>query len=96
MEFFTDKNFKLDVENKLNHYEILLGTNGTLSAHTVWNSNTNAIANSANYQVYKDLTNDAIVLVSSIIDNLHIFNTSSKLYAQETKIANNAKKFVLE
>jgi hypothetical protein len=88
MEFFTDRYYKLDVENKLNHHQILFDSNGSFSGYTIIPE---GVTISETYA-----TNNAVVLVSNNIDAVHLYNTISKKYAQETKITNNAKKFVLE
>jgi hypothetical protein len=83
MDFFIDKYYEKDVENKLNYHQVLYGTNGTASYQVIGGTPTATIING-----------NVVVLFSNSIDTIHVL--VNNVYMQEFKIAINAKKFVLE
>jgi hypothetical protein len=83
MDFFIDKYYKKDVENKLNYHQILYGTNDAASFQVIGGTPTTTIING-----------NVILLYSNSIDNIHVL--VNNVYMQEFKISTTAKKFVLE
>jgi hypothetical protein len=83
MDFFIDKYYKKDVENKLNYHQILYGTNDTASYQVIGGTPTAEI-----------IHGNVVILFSNSIDSIHVL--VNNVYMQEFKIATNAKKFVLE
>jgi hypothetical protein len=85
MDFFIDKYYKKDVENKLNYHQILYETNDTASYEyeVIGGTPTTTI-----------IHGNVLVLFSSSIDNIHVL--VNNVYMQEFKISTTAKKFVLE
>jgi hypothetical protein len=95
MDFFIDKYYKKDVENKLNYHQILYGTNDDASFQVIGGTPT-----TTSFQVIGGtptttiIHENVVVLFSSSIDNVHVL--VNNVYMQEFKISTTAKKFVLE